>query len=197
MAQKRRRKSNRRRRRRDTAGIVLRLIVILLILFIAGLILWFIWHDRDLRSGVNALKKERYEDAIACFDSSIAKGKDEAEAYRGKGVALYELEKYEEAANALESSLDKGSDPDAQICNLLALSYIGQEKYQESIAWLEKGIADESGSRELKQEMRYQLVFAYEKTSQWDKAKECAQQYLADFPDDQKMTREYQFLQTR
>jgi tetratricopeptide (TPR) repeat protein len=143
------------------------------------------------------LKKERYEDAIACFDSSIEKGKDEAEAYRGKGVALYELEKYEEAANALESSLDKGSDPDAQICNLLALSYIGQEKYQESIAWLEKGIADESGSRELKQEMRYQLVFAYEKTSQWDKAKECAQQYLADFPDDQKMTREYQFLQTR
>ena len=175
----------------------MRLIVILLVLFIAGLILWFIWHDRDLRSGVNALKKERYEDAIACFDSSIAKGKDEAEAYRGKGIALYELEKYEEASNALESALDKGTNPDAQICNLLALSYIGQEKYQESIVWLEKGIADESGSRELKQEMRYQLVFAYEKTSQWDKAKECAQQYLADFPDDQKMTREYQFLQTR
>ncbi|MBQ1395175.1 MAG: hypothetical protein IIY86_03285, partial [Lachnospiraceae bacterium] len=70
MAQKRRKRSNRRRRRRDTAGIVLRLIVILLILLIAGLILWFIWHDRDLRSGVNALKKERYEDAIACFDAS-------------------------------------------------------------------------------------------------------------------------------
>ena len=107
MAQKRRRKSNRRRRRRDTAGIVLRLIVILLILFIAGLILWFIWHDRDLRSGVNALKKERYEDAIACFDSSIEKGKDEAEAYRGKGIALYELEKYEEAAS------------DANVANIL------------------------------------------------------------------------------
>ena len=192
---KRRRKS--RRRRRDTTAIVLRLIIVLLILFIVGLAAWFIWHDRNLRSGVSALKKERYEEAVTCFDDSIKAGKNVSESYRGKGVALYELKQYPEAAEALQASLDEGGEADGQICNLIALSLINQEKYEESIPWLEQGISDDKAAEDLIREMRYQLVFAYEKTAQWDLAKESAESYLDDYPDDDEMTRENQFLQTR
>ena len=198
MAQKRRRKRrSSRRRRRDRTAVVLRLIVVFLILFIAGLILWFIWHDRDLRSGVSALKKERYEEAISCFDDSIKAGKNVSESYRGKGAALFELGKYPEAEEALRTSLDEGGDADGQICNLIALSMIEQKKYEQSIEWLQKGIKDESASDELIQQMRYQLVLAYEKTADWVTAEETAEAYLSDYPEDDQMTREYQFLQNR
>ncbi len=199
MAQKRKtsKRKGRRRRRRDRTAAALRLIVLLLIVFIAGLIIWFIWHDRDLRSGVSALKKERYDEAITCFDDSIKAGKNVAESYRGKGMAFFEQKEYKEAEEAFTTSLDEGGKADAQICNLIGLSLKGQEKYAESIEWFEKGLSDNSASSALVQEMRYQLVLAYEKTAQWDLAKESAEKYLSDYPEDDEMTREFQFLQTR
>ena len=83
MAQKRNAARRRHRRRRDTTGIILRLIVFALIAFIIGLVVWFVLHDRDLRSGISALKKEQYEEAIMCFDDSIAEDKNVAECWRG------------------------------------------------------------------------------------------------------------------
>ena len=49
----------------------------------------------------------------------------------------------------------------------------------------------------MKKQMRYQTVICYEKTAQWEQAKECAQEYIADYPEDDKMDREYKFLESR
>ena len=175
----------------------MRLIIVLLILFIAGLIAWFIFHDRNLRSGVKALEKGQYDEAITCFDDSIADDKNVAECWRGKGMAYYEKKDYKKAAKCLRTALDEGGTEDAQICNLIALSLINQGKYKSSIKWLESGLTQSDASEELIQEMRYQLVLVYEKTGQWELARENAESYTSDYPDDQKMIREYRFLQTR
>ena len=196
MAQNKRRR-RRRRRKRDRVAIVLRLIIFLLIVFIVGLIAWFILHDRNLRSGVTALKQEKYDEAITCFDDSIAEDKNVAEAWRGKGIAYFEQKKYKEAAEAFETSSEEGGIEDAQFCNLLALSYMHMGKDEDAIIYLEKGLSESDASEELIQQMRFQLIHAYENTAQWDEAKENAESYMTDYPDDQKMSREYEFLKTR
>ena len=186
-----------RRRRRDKTAIILRLIIVLLIAFIIGLIVWFAMHDRDLRSGVNALKKGQYDKAITCFDASIKKGENVAESYRGKGLALYEQKQYKDAGELLIKSVDKGAEPTAQICNLIALCFMEQEKYEQSIEWFREGLSSSDASDDLVKQMRYQTVICYEKTAQWDEAKESAKSYLSDYPEDDKMAREYKFLETR
>ena len=191
------RAKRKRRRRRDRTAIVLRLIIFLLIAFIIGLIVWFAMHDRDLRSGVNALKKGQYDKAIACFDESIAKGKNVAECYRGKGIALYEQKQYKEAGELLIKSVDKGAEPTAQICNLIALCFMEQKEYEQSIDWFREGLSSSDVSDDLVKQMRYQTIICYEKTAQWDEAKESAKAYLSDYPEDDKMAREYKFLETR
>ncbi|MBQ4361912.1 MAG: tetratricopeptide repeat protein [Lachnospiraceae bacterium] len=197
MAQKRNAARRRHRRRRDTTGIILRLIVFALIAFIIGLVVWFVLHDRDLRSGISALKKEQYEEAIMCFDDSIAEDKNVAECWRGKGMAYYEMKDYKKAVRCFKTALEEGGKIDAQFCNLVALSYINQKKYKPALRWLQEGLAQTDASDELIMEMRYQQVLCYEKTAQWDLARENAESYTSDYPDDQKMIREYRFLQTR
>ncbi len=187
----------RRRKKRDTTGIILKLIIVLLILAIAGLLVWVVFHDRDLRSGVSALKRQKYEEAITCFDASIESGENIAESYRGKGIALFELGKYKEASEALIKSVDKGAAPNAQTSNMIAQSLIEQGDYAGSIEWLKDGLSHDDASSKLTRQMRYHLVVAYEKGAQWDLALENAQSYMADYPDDQDMKRELKFLETR
>ncbi len=187
----------RRRRRRDVTAVILRLIIFLLIVFIAGLIVWSVLHDRDLRSGVSALKKGQYEEAVLCFDNSIADGKNIAESWRGKGMAYYEMKEYKKAVRSFKKALDEGGTADAQLCNLMAISLINQGKYKAALKWLQDGLSQTDASDELIMEMRYQQILCYEKTGQWDLAKENAESYTSDYPDDQKMKREYRFLQTR
>lgn len=187
----------RKRSRHDKIAIFLRIVIVLLLAFIIGLIVWFAMHDRNLRSGVTALKKGQYDKAITCFDTSIKAGEDVAESYRGKGMALYEQEKYKEAAEALITSIDKGAKQTGQVCNLIALSYMKQDEYKEAAEWFDKGIKDKNTSGELNRQMRSQQILCYEKSGQWEEAKESAQSYLSDYPEDEKMTREYMFLQTR
>lgn len=45
--------------------------------------------------------------------------------------------------------------------------------------------------------MRFNAVVCYEKALDWANAKEKAAEYLEDYPDDEEMIREAEFLQTR
>ena len=197
MAKARKKRKSSKRRRHDRIAILLRIIIVLLLAFIIGMIVWFALHDRDVRSGVNALKKGNYDEAISCFDTSIAAGEDVAESHRGKGLAYYEQKKYKEAAEELITSVDKGAEPTAQVCSLIVNCLMQQEQYEESLEWLQKGLEAEGLSYEMKKQMRYQTIICYEKTAQWEQAKECAQEYIADYPEDDKMDREYKFLESR
>ena len=48
------------------------------------------------------MEEEKYEAAIECFEKDIAEKKNLGEAYRGMGIAQYELEDYEAAIDSFE-----------------------------------------------------------------------------------------------
>ena len=47
------------------------------------------------------------------------------------------------------------------------------------------------------QEMRYNLIICYEKMGEWENARNTAEAYLDDYPDDKEVEREADFLETR
>ena len=120
-----------------------------------------------------------------------------AESYRGKGLALYEKKEYEDAAEMLIRSVDKGAEATPQVCNIIALCLMEEQQYEQSLDWFKEGIASGDASDELIRQIRYQAIICYEKTAQWEEAKKSAKSYMTDYPDDDKMAREYKFLESR
>ena len=69
--------------------------------------------------GVELLEEGKYEEAVGKFEEAIEKGKNEADAYRGIGIARWELEDYEGALSAFQSALEQDAEPTATLYNFL------------------------------------------------------------------------------
>lgn len=92
----------------------------------------------DYELGTEDLLGKNYESAIANFETAIADGgKNEAEAWRGEGIAYYKLGQYEEARQALEQAKSIAGEKDeallADILSYLAAVCFHQEDYEGSI----------------------------------------------------------------
>ena len=59
------------------------------------------------------------------------------------------------------------------------------------------GIDIEGNSEELNQEMRFNVIAAYEQSGDWESAKVKLTEYLEDYPDDEAAQKEMEFLNTR
>lgn len=149
------------------------------------------------KKGVKNLKNGNYELALEIFQEVIEKDQKDAEAYRGKGIACFELKRYEEAIDAFETALKLGTKKTATIYNLLGISCQNVEEYEKSLEYYEKGIGMKDVDKELFQEMRLNTIFVYEKMGDWDSAKEEVEEYLLDYPNDKIAIKEAQFLETR
>ena len=62
--------------------------------------------DQCYKEGIEALKQEKYDTALACFEQLIEEGELLPEAYRGYGIAWMEKEMYPEAIAAFSRSLN-------------------------------------------------------------------------------------------
>ena len=72
------------------------------------------------KSGVDALEKGEYEEALADFQQMTEKGgNDAAEGYRGLGMTYYEMEDYENALEAFRNAADNGAEQTIQMYNLM------------------------------------------------------------------------------
>lgn len=96
--------------------------------------------DYDL--GCEDLLGKNYDSAIANFEVAIADGKHEAEAWRGEGVAYYNLGRYEEAKQALEQAEALADEKDealrTDILSYLAAVLYRQGDYQGSVSTCDK-----------------------------------------------------------
>ena len=151
----------------------------------------------NIKDGVALLEAKEYEKAKDVFQEDIKEERHLADAYHGMGIACFELEEYEEAAEAFESALEQGAEETASICSFLGACYIETEVYDQALNAYEKALAKEYIAPELKQEIEFNLIAVYENMGNWDAAKKQMDKYVENYPDDTRVEKEAEFLETR
>ena len=157
------------------------------------------------KSGVDALEKGEYEEALADFqEMTESGGEDAAEGYRGLGMTYYEMEDYENALEAFRNAADNGAEQTIQMYNLMGICAMQTEDYASALEYIQSGLALTSTSdgadkadADLVQEMKYNEIICYEQQADWENAKTKAAEYLSEYPDDEAVQKEAQFLETR
>lgn len=149
------------------------------------------------RAGIKSLEKGEYAEAVVSFNEAIEEEKNLADSYRGLGIALWETEDYQGALDAMEHALEQGTEENVTIHSILGNCAMQTEDYQKAAEHYEAALSMEDISEELKKEIMYNLIAAYEYAGNVDKAKEKLEEYIAEYPDDESALREAEFLETR
>ena len=151
----------------------------------------------NIKDGKAFLEGEQYEEAKEAFGKEIQEERHLKEAFYGYGIACFELEEYEEAVESFEKAIQFGAEQDAVFHSFLGASYLETERFDKAIQEYKEALVDENITAELKQEVRYNLIVAYEKNADWDLAKKELKDYKEDYPDDTRIKRDADFLETR
>lgn len=151
----------------------------------------------NIKDGITFLEEEKYEEAIACFEKDIAEKKNLDEAYRGMAIAQYELGEYSDAIDSFENALKNETEETATIYSLMAASCLQMEEYENALDYYAKALKMEDCTEELKQEILYNEIAAYQELGAWDTVKEKVASYVERYPDDERMDKTAEFLETR
>ena len=151
----------------------------------------------NIKDGVAWLEEGKYESAIAAFEKDIEKERNLDEAYRGQGIAYFELEDYEASVEAFELALEYGTDETAVLCSFLGAAYLEIAEYDKALDAYERGLACGDLTEELKQEIQFNLIAVYENMANWDAAKKQMEKYVEEYPEDNRVEKEAEFLETR
>lgn len=151
----------------------------------------------QIDKGTALLEEGKYEEAVDIFEKASEKDSMEKEAYRGLGISYYELGQYEKAAAAFQSAIDKGARKTPELYNLLGISYMKTEQYEKAAECFAEGGKMEDAGEELRKEMAYNEIFVLEKAGEYKEAKEKVDSYLQNWPDDEDVKKEAEFLETQ
>ena len=151
----------------------------------------------NIKDGVALLEEEKYEEAIACFEKDIAKEKNLGEAYRGIAIAQYELGDYYAALDSFANALANEEEATATIYSLMAASCLKVEEYWLALGCYEDALEMDDCTEEMKQEILYNEIAIYQEMGEWDIVKEKTLAYVEAYPDDMRMNKTVEFLETR
>lgn len=151
----------------------------------------------NINDGVDLLEAGNYEGAQTAFQKEIEKGKHLDEAYHGLGIACFELEEYEEASEAFEAAVKNETEESAMLYGMMGACYLEIGEYEKAVDVYTKALSMEEISEELEQEIQYNLIAVYENMADWDAAKEQMESYREAYPDDDRVEKEADFLETR
>ena len=173
------------------------------------------------------LKEAGYEEkGLSYLETALGQECEEADEYAGQGyieyllgdsvtaksdlatavemgseqAVLYQVEveaalgETEEAGALLSEYIEEHPD-DADALSQAGVLFAGQEDYDLAITAFEQALAIEG--QEDNQELRLNLIYAYEYSGDFDTAYELMLEYTEDFPDDDSVEKELTFLETR
>lgn len=149
------------------------------------------------KEGMEQLEAGNYKEAEASFKQSVKKDRHTADAYRGLGISLWEQKDYEGARDAFVNAVKEGGKKNGTICNLLGNCELELKNYEDAVKYYQEALSDEKNSKELTQEIEYNIIVSYEGAQNWDKAREKLEKYIEKYPDDEKALKEHEFLETR
>ena len=147
--------------------------------------------------GLEYLQEEEYDKAIEEFQKAVDKDDNPGDAYRGIGIAKWEQEDYEGALEAFKSALENGAEKTGTLYNFIGCCALRVGDAAAALNYFNLGISQEDISEELLQEMKFNGVSAYEQMEDWESAMSKLQEYLQEYPDDEKAQKEMTFLETR
>lgn len=103
---------------------------------------------------------------------------------------------YEQAITYLESYLStQDKEYVKSVYYAMARNYVALEQYDNALMNAELGLG--VGGRNLNDQLMKIQIACYEQEGEFDTAYELAKEYVATYPDDQDMQREYSFLESR
>ena len=164
--------------------------VVITLLFLCGC-------AANVKDGVALLEKEKYEDAKEAFAKDINKEKNLDEAYHGMGIACFELGDYKSAQDNFELAIEHGATENAVLCGFLGACYVETGNYEKALDVYEKALTQNDITPQLEQEIQYNLIAVYEYMGNWDGAKKQLDKYVQAYPDDTRVDKEADFLETR
>lgn len=151
----------------------------------------------NIKDGVAFLEAEKYEEAIEVFREDIDKNKNLDEAYHGLGIAYFELGQYEDALEAFELALKADAEETSVMCAFMGACYLEKVELSKALDVYEKALSKDEISKELKQEIEYNLIGIYEDMGNWEAAKAQMERYVKAYPEDTRVEKEADFLETR
>lgn len=134
------------------------------------------------------------DEAVESLRNLIKENEPEAYFYLAK--ISYAEEDYEKVFSYLNSYVsEKDAQHKAEAYEMLGRCAMLEENYEDALELFENGIkqGDVKWTRTLKKDK----IAVYEHLSDFDKAYQAASEYLTDFPDDQEVIREIEFIKTR
>lgn len=152
---------------------------------------------RNIKDGVSMLEEGKYDAAVEAFEKDVKKERNLDEAYRGLGIAYFELEDYDAAVEAFEKAVQNGTKETAVFFGFLGASYLKNEDYDKALDAYERALVCDDLTAELEQEIQFNLIALYENMGNWDAAKKQMDKYVKKYPDDSRVEKEAEFLETR
>lgn len=153
--------------------------------------------SKALEEGLELLEAGDYEGSVDKFKEAVENDENPGDAYRGIGIARWELGQYEAARNAFESALENGAEKTATIYNFLGNCEMQLDNPKAALNYYNLGIACEDCSDEMMQEMKFNEIAAYEQSGQWENARAKLAEYTEAYPDDARAAKEAEFLETQ
>ena len=150
-----------------------------------------------MKDGLELLQAGNYEEAIVAFENEIAEEKNLDEAYRGVGIAYFELKDYSSAADAFENALANEARETASIYQMLGASYLQLDEYEKALENYKKALEMEDCTEEMRQEILFNEIAILQLESEWELLKEKVDAYVTAYPDDDRMNKTVEFLETR
>ena len=150
--------------------------------------------DRDMNSYLaeSYYRLGDYEKAQKLYRKLQKEEPDQALYYLLEGECLKASEEYDDALQIFQKGWEQTKDTAflSKICGI----YIEQNEYEKALDYAQKGISDDGGSSS---ELMYQLIIIYERSQDYEKAYQAAQDYCEQYPEDDRAKRELIFLSSR
>lgn len=161
------------------------------------------------------LKQGDFQGAVSLaerkLDEKRRKPEDLPEAYRGIGMAYYELEDYEAARSHLQKALEEGGAETPTIYHLIGTCSMYLGDYDGALTAFDQGTAlpqeavfsegteweQQADYQAAIQEMLRNRIVCYEKKQEWDSVKAAVAEYAARYPEDAEAQKEAEFWATR
>ena len=147
---------------------------------------------KDYEKGKLYYYLEDYTNARTYLDAFV-NGND-AELSLILGQTYEKLGDMNYAGVVYQTYLDSNA-PDAAIYNSLGICLMNQQKYAEALEKFQAGI--DMGDNYQMQNLKFNLIVAYEYLGNFEQAKLLIEEYLKIYPEDEQAQKEYEFLQTR
>ena len=93
--------------------------------------------------------------------------------------------------------MDNGAEKTTALYNFLGSCELKVDNPKEALNYYNLGQGCDDASKELMQEMKYNEIVAYEKLGKWENARTKLKEYVKDYPNDERGTKEAEFLETQ